>query len=134
MQIKIFLASLLACLMLDSVWLGFVAKNIYFETIGSMLRKSGNSLSPNYPAALIVYLLLVGGIILFVLPKTNGSYGLALLWGALFGAVTYGIYDFTNFAIFSSYPFKITLIDFGWGIVLCSLVTLFATYLQNILR
>jgi uncharacterized membrane protein len=130
--LKLFLSSLVVCFLLDMLWLGFIAKNIYFSTIGSMLRKSGESLVPNWPAAVMVYIFIAGGVVLFALPKANGSYLMALVWGGLFGAVTYGIYDFTNFSILNGWPFKITVIDFIWGISLCGSVTLFATYLQNV--
>jgi uncharacterized membrane protein len=133
MQIlKLFFSALVMCFLLDMVWLGFIAKNLYFNTIGSLLRKSGDSLAPNWPAATLVYLFIAGGIVLFVLPRVNGNYLMALVWGALFGAVTYGVYDFTNFSILNNWPFKITLVDFIWGITLCALVTLFATYMKNI--
>jgi uncharacterized membrane protein len=133
MQIlKLFFSALVVCFLLDMVWLGFIAKNLYVTTIGSLLRKSGDTLVPNWPAAVLVYLCIAGGIVLFVLPKVNGNYLLALVWGALFGVVTYGIYDFTNFSILNNWPFKITIVDFVWGTVLCALVTLFTTYVQNL--
>jgi uncharacterized membrane protein len=133
MQItKIFFSSFVMCFLLDMVWLGFIAKNLYFTTIGSLLRRSGDTLAPNWPAAVLVYIFIAGGIVLFALPKANGNYLAALLWGGLFGAVTYGVYDFTNFSTLSAWPFKITIIDFLWGTVLCALVTVFANYLQQL--
>jgi uncharacterized membrane protein len=88
-------------------------------------------MAPNWPAAMIVYCAIAIGIMCFVLPKANGNYMLALVWGALFGAVTYGIYDFTNFSVLANWPLKITLIDFIWGMVLCSLTSCFATFMQK---
>jgi uncharacterized membrane protein len=132
--LKLFFSTMAVCFLLDMVWLGFIAKNIYFNTIGSLLRKSGDSIAPNWPAAILVYIFITSGIILFVLPRVNGNYLLAAAWGALFGAVTYGIYDFTNFATLSQWPLKITLLDFIWGTILCCLVSVFAAYMQNATR
>lgn len=128
---KLFLSTLLYVFVLDMVWLGIIAKNIYAENIGVLLRKSGDILTPNWPAAVIVYIAIAIGILCFVLPKADGNYMMGFAWGALFGAITYGIYDFTNFSILANWPLKITLIDFVWGIVLCGLTSSFATVMQN---
>lgn len=129
--LKIFISTFICAFMLDMIWLGVVAKNIYAQNIGMLLRKSGNAMAPSWSAAMIVYVAIVMGIIFFVLPKGSGNYLLALAWGAAFGAVTYGIYDFTNLSILANWPLKITLIDFIWGIILCSLTSAFATLTQN---
>jgi uncharacterized membrane protein len=132
MQIfKLFISTLLCVFFLDMIWLAVIAKNIYATNIGLLLRKSDGVMTPSWPAAVIVYLAIVIGIMSFVLPKSGGDYMAALLWGALFGAVTYGIYDFTNFSILANWPLKITLIDFLWGIVLCSMTSFFAAYMQK---
>lgn len=128
---KLFISIIVFTFILDMIWLGLIAKNTYHASIGILLRKSGNVMMPNWPAAVIVYIAIVTGIVCFVLPKANGNYSLALAWGAVFGAVIYGIYDFTNLSILANWPLKITLIDFVWGIILCGLTSLFATFMQN---
>jgi uncharacterized membrane protein len=128
---KLFVSTLLCAFFLDMIWLGGIAKNIYASNIGSLMRKSGGVMAHNWPAAIIVYLAIVIGIISFVLPKAGGNYLLALVWGALFGAVTYGIYDFTNFSVLANWPLEITLIDFIWGMVLCSLTSCFSAFMQK---
>jgi uncharacterized membrane protein len=40
-------------------------------------------------------------------------------WGALFGLVTYGIYDLTNRAILEKWSLRMTIADILWGCVLC---------------
>lgn len=129
--IKLFVCGFIFVLCLDMLWLGFIAKNIYADSIGILLRKSGENLSPNWPAAMLVYLAIISGILIFVLPKTNGSLFYACIWGGLFGAIMYGIYDFTNFSILANWPLKITLIDFVWGMVLCACTSLFCVWLQK---
>jgi uncharacterized membrane protein len=100
--IKLFVSMLITGLILDMTWLGFIAKNLYGDAIGSLLRKSGDSLAPNLPAAILVYVAIITGILFFVLPKAQGSYAMALLWGGLFGFLTYAVYDFTDLAILAN--------------------------------
>jgi uncharacterized membrane protein len=129
--IKLFVSMLITALILDITWLGFFAKKLYGDAIGGLLRKSGDALAPNYPAAFLVYVAIIAGILLFVLPKAQGSYVMALAWGALFGFLTYAVYDFTNLAILTDWPLPISIIDILWGTFLYSIVTLVGVYLQN---
>lgn len=129
--LKLFLSTLIYVFFIDMLWLGVIAKNIYAQEIGSLLRMSGDSMAPNWPAAVVVYVAITLGILFFVLPKANGSYLQALGWGVLFGAITYGIYDFTNYSVLSAWSLKITLIDFVWGMVLCGLSSFFAAFMRN---
>lgn len=129
--IALFLVTVISVFILDMIWLGVIAKNTYDQNIGMLLRKSGEVMTPVWWSAAVVYVCIALGILFFVLPKANGDYTVALTAGALLGVVTYGIYDFTNYSILANWPLKITFIDFFWGIVLCSLSSLFATFVQN---
>jgi uncharacterized membrane protein len=129
--ITLFLVTIVSVFIMDMIWLGVIAKNIYAEYIGNLLRQSGNGMAPIWWAAVIVYVCITLGILFFVLPKAHGDYFLAFTTGAMLGVVTYGIYDFTNYSILANWPLKITLIDFIWGMVLCGLSSLFATFIQN---
>jgi uncharacterized membrane protein len=130
-NLKLFISLLFACFLIDMTWLGLIAKKLYADSLGGLLRKTGEALTPNWPAAILVYIAIVAGVIFFVLPKANGNYLLALMWGGLFGAVTYGIYDFTNLAILANWPVKISIIDFIWGTLLCAMVTIIGVFLQQ---
>lgn len=129
--LKLFLFTLIAIFCLDMLWLGLIAKNLYGEYIGHLMRKSNDGFAPNWPAAILVYLAITIGILFFSLPKAGDSYLLGFWWGAVLGLVLYGVYDFTNYAILANWPLKITLIDFCWGIVLCGLTTGFAVFIKN---
>lgn len=121
-----FIMTMLWIFLLDMIWLGFIAKNLYRDSIGILLRRSGEAMTPNWLAAAVVYVAITTGIIYFVLPRAAMNYYSIFAWGALFGAISYGIYDFTNFSILSNWPFKITIIDFLWGSFLCGTGSLFA--------
>lgn len=129
--IILFIVTIMSVFIMDMIWLGLIAKNIYAQHIGMLLRKSGEAMTPIWWAAVVVYVCITLGILFFVLPKAQGDYFNALSFGVLLGLVTYGIYDFTNYSILANWPWKITLIDFTWGMVLCGLSSLFANFIQN---
>ncbi|KTC87466.1 MULTISPECIES: DUF2177 family protein [Legionella] len=129
--ITLFLVTMISVFIMDMIWLGLIAKNIYAQNIGMLLRKSGDAMTPIWWAAVVVYVCITIGILFFVLPKAQGNYFQAFSGGVILGLVTYGIYDFTNYSILANWPWKITFIDFIWGMVLCGLSSLFATFIQN---
>jgi uncharacterized membrane protein len=129
--ITLFLVTIISVFVLDMIWLGVIAKNIYAQNIGMLLRKSGEAMTPIWWAAIVVYICISVGILFFVLPKAQGDYFLAFSGGAVLGLVTYGIYDFTNYSILANWPWKITVIDFIWGMLLCGLSSLWVTFIQN---
>lgn len=114
---------------LDLLWLGVVAKQWYINAFGSMLRLENGGISPIWAAAVVVYIALISGIMLFVLPKAQGSVMAALGWGVVFGLVTYGTYDFTNLAVMANWPVRICIIDTIWGGVICGLTSMMAVYI-----
>ena len=109
-MLRIIVATL-TFLVLDTIWLGIIAKKMYIDAFGNLMRMSNGSIQPSWPAAIIVYVALLVGILVFVIPKSGNSITQALLWGALFGFVTYATYDFTNLAVLSQWSLKISIID-----------------------
>jgi uncharacterized membrane protein len=127
----LFLVTMAFVFLLDMIWLGVIAKTVYADNIGLLLRKSGEAMTPIWWAAIVVYICITIGILFFVLPKAQGDYVMALYCGVMLGLVTYGIYDFTNYSILANWPWKITFVDFIWGMVLCGTSSVFATFIQN---
>ncbi len=126
-----FLKSLLISIVLtigfDMVWLGFAAKSFYDRELAMFERTF--RLTP----AVLIYLIIPLGVVLFVLPKSNGHPMQALMWGALYGFILYGVYDLTNFAIFSKWTISMTVIDMLWGAFLCGMVSfLTITFLNHL--
>ncbi len=97
---------------LDFVWLGFIAKKLYYGEMGDILLKK-----PNMTAALLFYAIyVVGAVILVVLPALAAqSLQMALGYGALLGFVAYATYDLTNLATLKGFSSKIVVIDLIWG-------------------
>lgn len=111
-------------LVIDLVWLGFVAKDFYQV-------KLANFLGPvNWTAAIIFYLLFIVGIIIFAVAPALDAQSLvtAIIYGALFGFFTYATYDLTNLATLKDWPIKVVVVDIIWGMVLSGSVAT-ASYL-----
>jgi uncharacterized membrane protein len=112
MFIKLYLIALPIFLILDGLWLGLIAKSFYAKQIGFLFK-----VDINWIAALIFYLLFIGALILFVINPAieKGSLTHALLFGALFGFITYATYDLTNLATLKDWPIMVTIVDLIWG-------------------
>ena len=105
-----------AFMVLDGLWLGLLMKNFNRDQLAPIVRLADGGIAPNWPAAFVVYALLGTGIALFVIPRAP-TVSLAAAYGALFGLVVYGVYDFTNYSTLRQWPFVLTLADVGWGAV-----------------
>ena len=122
---KLFLIALAVFTAIDMVWLVLVAKNFYNRQIGFLMKPD-----INWTAAIIFYLLFIAGLVTFVISPAvlKHSWVHALLFGALFGLITYATYDLTNLATMKDWPVLVTIVDLAWGMVLSASVSL-VTYL-----
>ncbi len=115
---------------LDFIWLGFVAKKLYYDEMGKLLRKK-----PNMAAALAFYVIYVVGVVVFVVNPAVQMDSLlyATVLGALFGLVAYSTYDLTNLATMKDFPLKITVIDLIWGIIITAVTASGAFWVSRVL-
>jgi uncharacterized membrane protein len=120
MFIKLFLIALAVFFVIDMVWLVLVAKKFYQEQIGFLMKPD-----INWFAAIIFYLLFIIGLVTFVISPAleKHSWVHALLFGALFGLVTYATYDLTNLATLKNWPLLVTIVDLIWGTVLSASIS-----------
>jgi uncharacterized membrane protein len=81
------------------------------------------------PAVLIYILMAIGIVVFAVIPSTEIES--AALRGALLGLCMYGVYDLTNYAIFTNYSLEMTLTDMAWGTFLCALGASFAYIIRS---
>ena len=114
--IKLAAVGAFAFMVLDGLWLGVLMKTFYRTQLAPIARLADGGIAPNWPAALVVYVLLGAGIALFVIPRASTMWS-AAGYGALFGLVVYGVYDFTNYSTLREWPFVLTLADLAWGTV-----------------
>jgi uncharacterized membrane protein len=84
----------------------------------------------NWAAAILFYLLFLAGLVVFVIAPAveKDSWERALLFGVLFGLVTYATYDLTNLATLKDWPLALTIVDLTWGTALAGSVSV-GTYL-----
>lgn len=109
-------------ILMDAVWLGFIANGFYKRELGPLLRQHANGdLDPRLLPAALLYALLVLGLAVFALPRARaGSIAEAALWSAAFGIIAYSVYDLTNYSTMQGFPLKVTAIDMVWGGVICA--------------
>lgn len=124
-NLKLFAIVAPICLLIDLLWLGVIMKDFYSNEMGELARRNGAALAPRWPAAVLVYLLIPAGVILFVQPHLGDGATVwqALGWGSLFGLVVYGVYDLTNRAVLEKYSLRLTVADIAWGCALCAMTT-----------
>lgn len=120
MFLKLYLIALPVFFIIDMVWLALVAKGFYAKQIGFLMKPD-----INWAAAIIFYLLFIVGLVQFVIAPAleKHSWLHALLFGALFGLITYATYDLTNLATLKDWPILVTIVDLVWGAVLAATVS-----------
>ncbi len=113
--LKLYFATLVAFFAIDMLWLGVVARTLYSKHLGFLMAPQ-----PNWPAAILFYLLFIVGILVFVVVPglKDDSLKTTLLRAALFGLITYATYDLTNLATVKDWPVLITIVDMAWGTIL----------------
>jgi len=120
------IAGLVGLVLLDLLWIGFVASGLYRSQIGHLLNIVNGQMVVNVPAAVATWAVIVTGVQLFVIPRASetGSISSFMLWGGLFGLITYAVYDLTNYAVIKNWPLTVTIVDIAWGAVVCSMTAL----------
>jgi uncharacterized membrane protein len=128
MFIKLYAIALPVFFAIDMIWLGLVAKNFYKSQIGFLMKPD-----INWTAAILFYLLFIVGLVLFVIMPSveKGSWMYALLFGALFGFITYATYDLTNLATLKDWPILVTIVDLAWGATLGALVSVITYFIAG---
>ena len=126
--IKTYLITFIVFISVDLIWLGVVAKKLYSRELGYIM-----SPKPNWMAAIVFYLLFVGGIVFFVLNPalSKNSWTYALFVGMFFGLITYSTYDLTNLATLKDWPILITVIDLTWGTTLGGLTAVVSYFILD---
>jgi len=84
-------------------------------------------------SAIIVYIAISVGIIVFVLPNIDKSTNKtrlrdSIIYGGVFGLVSYSIFDFTSHFMFEKWNIYVSLMDSLWGAILCSIVSFIISF------
>ncbi|KIY98322.1 hypothetical protein MNEG_9641 [Monoraphidium neglectum] len=116
----VFLPSFVAFVILDVIWITYVAKDVY-AGLKPILKED-----PDPVAAVLSWIAIVMGAYVFVLPRTGGG---RTAWhvvgqGALFGLLLYGTVDLTNCALLTAWGWNVALVDMAWGTLACAVLSL----------
>ncbi|MGR3572787.1 DUF2177 family protein [Brevirhabdus sp.] len=113
--IILYLATAAIFLALDFIGLRFLIRPLFEAHIDDMLRDR-----PRLGAAAVFYLFYIAGLIYFVSwpAMREGTIPALFVTGALFGALAYGTYEFTNFATLRDWSPSMVALDLGWGALL----------------
>ena len=126
-----FLLTMILSIMVDLPYL-YLNNNLFKK---KTLAISGKPYPNNRMySAVLVYIAIALGLIVFVLPKIDTSKTLSIrikdsfLYGGLFGLVSYSIFDFTNHFMFEGWDIYVSVMDAIWGGLLCSIVSFIISY------
>lgn len=128
----LFGASFIFFILIDMIWIGFIARSHYVAHLGPLLRYADGKYNVIWWAALLVWFFIVLGSFLFVFPLIQEkSFMDALFYGGLFGLVLYGVYDFTNLSLLKNWPLSTTMLDIAWGVVVNALLSGFMWFVSR---
>lgn len=119
-----YLVAVVTFLVLDLVWLGVVAVELYEDLLGDLLAEEPNAL-----AAAAFYALFLVGLLHFVVDPAlaRDSVRRAARDGAFFGLVTYATWDLTSLAVLADFPAALVPVDLAWGAALSAAVAAVTT-------
>lgn len=112
----LYLSTAAIFLIVDALMLGLVMKPIFLRHIGDLMAdpiRLG-------PAALF-YLGYVAGLVYLVSWPALKSGAPVVIPAAIIGALAYGTYEFTSYAIMKDWHWSMVLADTTWGVVLTAL-------------
>lgn len=113
-----YLATATPFIVIDYVWLGFIAGDWYRTQLGPLL-----AMNPNLAAAAIFYVGYPVGIVILAVRPTLQTNRLktAIYLGGLLGLIAYGTYDLTNLATLNRWPIAVAFVDTIWGGVITAI-------------
>ena len=113
---KVFTLSLITLpvlLVLDFIWIGFIANNFYKTEYGPLY-----SPHPVWIAAALFYIFYAAGLAFFSIAPAiqRKSLSYAVGTGAFLALVAFGTYDLTSLAITTNWPVLLSVVDMSWGV------------------
>jgi uncharacterized membrane protein len=110
-----FIISSILLVLVDSVYLFFIGKPVFDKTVAAI---QNSALVVNIAPAIFTYILMAILLNYFIISVNKSAFDAFIL-----GFCTYGIFDFTNLAIFKKYTIKTAITDTLWGAILFYVVT-----------
>jgi uncharacterized membrane protein len=111
-EIFFFTAVLVLFLLVDLPYLSLIS-----ETYNNVIQSiQGSFINPKILGFVVTYLIIAFQFYYFY------NKDMSLSSAFILGFTTYGIYDFTNYALFDKYPLSVAITDTLWGGILYSIV------------
>ena len=120
-------------LILDYIWLWIVTKDFIIREFWNLVAVENGSIKINLAAGLIAWAVISILVVTFVTLQFEW-YGNILMYGAVIGFLSYGMYDLTNLTFIQNYSLKFTLVDIAWGTFACSMVALSSYSFYNFIK
>jgi uncharacterized membrane protein len=118
-----FIVSSILLVLVDSIYLYFIGKPVFDKTVAAI---QNSSLVVNIAPAVFTYILMAILLNYFIISVNKSVFDAFIL-----GFCTYGIFDFTNMAIFKKYNLRTAITDTLWGAILFFSVTTITYYLKK---
>jgi len=112
-----YFAALITLITADYFWLGTLMADFYKSHIGDVLLAQ-----PRLGPAFAFYLMYIAGLLFFAVTQGVAQRSLlsTVFRCALFGVVSYGTYDLSNWATLTMWTADITAADMIWGATVSS--------------
>ena len=115
---RAFIAIAIVFTVIDIAWISLYLGDVYDAQLSSIMRSN-----PLVAPAVMFYVGYIAAIIFFAVRPAlaDGKMAIALMNGAVLGAVAYGTYTLTNHAILSEWAWHLVISDILWGTALTAI-------------
>ena len=125
MMTKEYVLPMVFMLIVDYIWIT-INKTNYVRAFSKV--QCGQPVNVRIIYAAVVYLFMYMGFIMFILPivkstRKHNQIEKLVFYSASFGAIVYGVFNFTNMALLQNYGIWIGIMDTVWGAVLYSITS-----------
>jgi len=120
-----FLISAILFVLIDFTYLNFIKS--YFEN--QVKSVQGTQSQVNFLGSILCYIFLIFGLNYFIIKPKKSPYDAFLL-----GIVIYGVYETTNYALFSKWSFLTVVMDTLWGGILFALTTFIICQIRKVIH
>ena len=125
--VVLYLATLVALVPIDILFLGVFAKGFFAAQVGDMLGEVR-------PApAVLFYLLYAAGNLIFVSGPATATWQTTLLYGALFGLFCYATFELTALSLLKHWTWPVVALDMSWGCFVTALSSTLGLMIANCL-
>ena len=125
--------SVIIFIFLDMLWLGYIARVLYFRQMSYLASVENGRIAFNLPVGILAQVIIALGLAVFISLAilVDNRLVSAIGMGAFAGFVLYCTYDLTNLSFVKGYPLFITVVDIAWGTFQGLLAGIYVFYLTS---